>query len=339
MRVATLTQNLRISSTLNTLQDRIADAQLQVSTGKKSQVYSGFDGEDSRRLITLKEQRTTLERYQSNIKATEIRTEAIDASMVAATDLVQDFRRRLYEQVEGLYDDSAPALTTFATTAIQQLNNFINVQSDIGYLFNGADTNVQPLLDKTTTDGLYAAHTFGAIGPGQPAMSAAGGATDIINFVTNFFASDGNWNNVTTPAPQNLSVRIDDNVDTSYGELGNDDGFEEVLEVMYAFANLNFTAGDDTAYQTLVNWGIGKLEAAFDVINTKVGENGVIQAQMQERVEAHRETVTLLESQILSIEDVEPYDAVSEFQTLQAQLEASFQTTRLIRNLSLSKFL
>jgi flagellin-like hook-associated protein FlgL len=60
---------------------------------------------------------------------------------------------------------------------------------------------------------------------------------------------------------------------------------------------------------------------------------------MADRKEAHSETLTLLESQILDVEDVDSYEAVSRFQTLQSQLQASYQTTSLIRNLSLTNFI
>ena len=170
-------------------------------------------------------------------------------------------------------------------------------------------------------------------------MSAGAGATDVIAFVEDFFSTDANWNNVTAPAPGSLQARIDKGVDVSFGELGNDDAFEEVFEVLYAFANANFQAGDDTEYQALVTWGLGKVEAAFDLINDMVGQNGVIGAQLETNLEAHREGLTLLETQVLDIEDVDAYEAVSLFQTLQAQLESSFQTTALLRNLSLTKYI
>jgi flagellar hook-associated protein 3 FlgL len=145
---------------------------------------------------------------------------------------------------------------------------------------------------------------------------------------------------VTTPAPGSLSVRVDQGVDLSYGELANDSStFEEVFDVLYAFSNTTFTAGDDAEYRNLVNWGIRKIEAALDLMNDMVGQNGVVGSEMLSRQQSHKETILLLETQIGNIEDVDPYEAVAEFQTLQAQLEASFQTTAVLRNLSLTRFI
>ncbi|GHD60918.1 hypothetical protein GCM10017083_47570 [Thalassobaculum fulvum] len=327
MRIATVTQNLRIDNSITSIQRQIADAQLQISTGKRSQVYSGFDGQDVRLLINLKEQRTSVESYVTTIKNTQVKTKTIDAALVTFTDITQDLRKKLYEQVEGLYDNSALALQTFANAAIDQLTNLLNQTADGKYLFNGTDTDAQPMIDAATTKGAYV----------QPALS--GGFAGVTAAVTTFFGTDTNWNNVTTPAPGSLRARIDEGVDVTFGELANDDAFEEVFEVMYAFANVNFQPGDDANYEQLVNWGIGKVEAAFELINDMVGQNGVIGAQMKTREEAHSDSLTLLETQILDIEDIDPYEAVSTFQTLQAQLEASFQTTSVLRGLSLTRYL
>lgn len=328
MRISTLSQNLRIDNSITSTQRRIADAQQQIATGKRSQVYSGLNGQDTRLLITLKEQRTSMESYINSINNTKVKTETIDATLQQMTSVADDLRTQLYEQVEGLFNQSSLALSTFATAAINQFSNLLNQTTDGKYLFNGADTNTQPIINPATTQGAYA----------QPAL--AGGAAGIIAASEAFFDVDANWTNVTTPAPGSLSVRVDQGVDLSFGELANDSAtFEEVFDVLYAFSNTTFTPGDDAEYRNLVNWGIGKIEAALGLMNDMVGQNGVIGSEMVSRSESHKESILLLETQIGKIEDVDPYEAVSEFQTLQAQLEASFQTTAVLRNLSLTKFI
>src|SRR3546814_1295185 len=133
------------------------------------------------------------------------------------------------------------------------------------------------------------------------------------------WSSDVCSSDLPTPAPGSLQTRIEKGVDVSYGELANNDGFEEVFEVLYAFANVDFQPGEDAEYEALVNWGIGKVEAAFDVINDMVGRNGVIGSQMETAIQDHEDSMTMLETQILDIEQIDPYEAVSLFQTLQAQ--------------------
>lgn len=339
MRISTVTQNLRIDSSINSLLDQIADSQLQISTGKRSQVYSGFDGADSRVLINLKEQRTTLESYQDTINNAFVKTKTIDAALVQTTDITTDIRKKLYKQVPGFFPQSAQALETFSRTAIDQIANLLNSTADGQFLFSGNDINTRPMLDRATVEA-------NAVGLSGPIPSIANGDTAA--------AIQAYWEGVLgTNAPTDASawyqggtgtfdIRIDEGVTTSFGEVGNDDGFEEVFEVLYAFANIDFdgnVAGADAEYQAMVDWARPKIEAAFDVINDMVGQNGVISRQMQDRQTAHAETLTLVETQVLGVEDVDPYEAVSRFQTLQAQLQASYQTTSLLRGITLTRFL
>jgi len=339
MRISTVTQNLRIDNSINSLLDRIADSQLQISTGKRSQVYSGFQGADTRLLVTLKEQRNSLESYVKTINNTVVKTKVIDSSLRQVTDLTTDMRQKLYEQVDGLYPQSAPALQTFARTAIDQMINFMNSSADGQFLYAGNDINTRPMLDRATVEA-NAVALSGAI----PSIAAGDNAATIQAYWQGVFGNNApnDANEWYQGGTGNFQVRIDEGVDASFGEVGNADGFEEVFEVLYAFANVQYdqnVAGADAEYQAMVDWGLPKIEAAFDVINDMVGQNGVVQRQIDDRKTAHKETLTLVESQILEIEDVDPYEAVSTFQTLQAQLEASYQTTATLRGLSLTRFL
>src|SRR3546814_11430194 len=107
MRISTVTQNLRIDNSITSIQRRIADAQLQISTPNKSQVYSGFSGQDVRLLISLKEQRTSVESYVDSINNTKVKTATIDAELVTFTDITKALRKKLYEPVVGLYENQS----------------------------------------------------------------------------------------------------------------------------------------------------------------------------------------------------------------------------------------
>ena len=339
MRISTVTQNLRMDNSINNLLYQIADSQLQISTGKRSQVYSGLRGADSRVLITLKEQRTTLNSYTDTINNAFVKTKTIDAALRQTTDIVTDMRTKLYEQVQGLYPESSSALQTFSGATITQMINIMNSTADGQYLFSGNDINKAPMIGRGTVEANEVALS-------GPIPSIANGDTAAViqaywqGVMGNNAPADANeWYQGGTGT---FDIRIDEGVNTSFGEVGNDDAFEEVFEVLYAFANMGYdatVANADAEYAAMVSWGLPKIEAAFDLINDMVGQNGVTGRQMEDRKEAHAETLTLLESQILGVEDVDSYEAVSRFQTLQSQLQASYQTTSLIRNLSLTNYI
>src|SRR3546814_13287672 len=111
-----------------------------------------------------------------SINNTKVKTATIDAALVTFTDITQDLRKKLYEQVEGLYENSSLALKTFANSVIDQLSNMLNQTADGKYLFNGTNTDVQPMINAGTTKTLYDAHGAGAVGPGQTAPGSGAGA-------------------------------------------------------------------------------------------------------------------------------------------------------------------
>ena len=102
MRISTLSQNLRIDNSITSIQRNIADAQQQISTGKRSQVYSGFRGQDTRLLITLKEQRTSMESYINSINNTKVKTQTIDASLQQMTTVAEDLRKQAEEKAREI---------------------------------------------------------------------------------------------------------------------------------------------------------------------------------------------------------------------------------------------
>src|SRR3546814_12233938 len=93
-----------------------------------------------------------------SINNTKVKTATIDAALVTFTDITQDLRKKLYEQVEGLYENSSLALKTFANSVIDQLSNMLNQTADGKYLFNGTNTDVQPMINAGTTKTLYDDH-------------------------------------------------------------------------------------------------------------------------------------------------------------------------------------
>ena len=53
----------------------------------------------------------------------------------------------------------------------------------------------------------------------------------------------------------------------------------------------------------------------------------------------HKDDNTLLSNQLDGVENVDPFEAAAEFQLLQGQLQAAYQTTASLRQLSLANYI
>ncbi|MEP3112411.1 flagellin [Nisaea sp.] len=334
MRVATLTMSLRAQNTVLNLQNQFSRAQEQVSTGKISQIYSGLTGDDARVSIQLREEIQTKESYVTTIEQVRTRTKIMESALTGIQDLAEQMRVELINQQEGKFDDTAPVLKQFADSAIDQLVSLLNTQSEGRYLFNGTDVSTAPVDDAATLK----TAAFGAI----PAL-AVGNSAVVIGASATHFGTDANWNNVAGLVPgQTKPFAFDaaEGVRLEFGELANDDStFEELFEVLSIFADVDFAAGLDNDYRALVNDGLARVETAADEIGLMIASLGTTQARMTDIESQHKDDNTLLSNQLDGVENVDPYEAAAEFQLLQGQLQAAYQTTASLRQLSLANYI
>ncbi|MEO9902825.1 flagellin [Nisaea sp.] len=334
MRVATLTMSLRAQNTVLNLQNQFSRAQEQVSTGKISQIYSGLTGDDARVSIQLREEIQTKESYVTTIEQVRTRTKIMESALTGIQDLAEQMRVELINQQEGKFDDTAPVLKQFADSAIDQLVSLLNTQSEGRYLFNGTDVSTAPVDDAATLK----TAAFGAI----PAL-AVGNSAVVIGASATHFGTDATWNNVAGLVPgQTKPFAFDaaEGVRLEFGELANDDStFEELFEVLSIFADVDFAAGLDNDYRALVNDGLARVETAADEIGLMIASLGTTQARMTDIESQHKDDNTLLSNQLDGVENVDPYEAAAEFQLLQGQLQAAYQTTASLRQLSLANYI
>ncbi|UUX50496.1 flagellin [Nisaea acidiphila] len=333
MRIATLTTALRTQNTVLNLQDQMLRAQQQVSTGKVSQIYSGLTGDNARISIQLREEIQTKEAYVNTIEGVRTRTKIMEAALVGMQDLAEEMRAELIKQQEGKYDDTAPVLKQFADSAIDQLVSLLNSQSEGRYLFNGTSVATQPVIDATTLK----TNAFAAITP-----LAVGNSATVIGDSATFFATDGNWNNVGGLPPgqtQPFAFDAAEGVRLEYGELASNDAFEELFEVFAVFADVDYAAGLDADYGALVTDGLTRVETAADQIGLMIASLGTTQGRMTDLEAQHKDDNTVLTKQLDGIENIDSFEAAAEFQLIQGQLQAAYQTTASIRNLSLANYL
>ena len=222
----------------------------------------------------------------------------------------------------------------FADSAIDRLVSLLNTQSEGRYLFNGTDVSTAPVKDAATLK----TAAFGAI----PALTV-GNSAAVITASANHFGTDTNWNDVTGLVPgqtKPFAFDVAEGVRLEFGELANDNSsFEELFEVFALFADITFAAGLENDYRQVIDDGLARVETAADKIGFMLASLGTTQAQMTDIETQHRDDNTLLANQLDSVENIDPYEAATEFQLLQGQLRAAYQTTASLRQLSLANFI
>jgi flagellin-like hook-associated protein FlgL len=161
------------------------------------------------------------------------------------------------------------------------------------------------------------------------ANGGGGGVTHTVN----------SWNKLGTLATTSENtIRTAVGLDISYGESANQETFANLFEVLNIFANVTIGAAQKTEYRTLVDNSRVVVEAAFDSINQMIADLGGDQARLASIEKNHETDIGLLTKQLGNIEDVDSFEAISRFQAIRSQLEASYQITSASRGFSLINF-
>jgi flagellin-like hook-associated protein FlgL len=136
------TQQLTLFHTLNT-QSRMADLQLQLASGKKSQAYSGVS-KDSLKIITLETRRLEIAQFTKNINTADNRLKLMDATVESIEELALELRDILDRSLQ-LPDAAGGNLPAIAANLRDAIVGLLNTRIGDTFLFGGTRTDRLPV--------------------------------------------------------------------------------------------------------------------------------------------------------------------------------------------------
>ncbi len=170
--IATATQNNILRARILEIQNEMMRAQNQVSTGKKTDVYSGLRTE-ARTSISLNNSKATVETYKQTISMTKARMDTMEAVYKRISDIVVEVRNTTLQVIgaEATATGSASAtLKSLAENRLAEIVNLLNSAVDGRHLFGGIALSTPPMIDP------------GSVGTaGTPLDNVAAGAPALAN--------------------------------------------------------------------------------------------------------------------------------------------------------------
>lgn len=304
-RVADFAQHNLIQFYIQNTQARLLDAQNQISTGKVGTHYATL-GTDTTLLVSLEGSHARIDQYLKNIEIVDRRLAAMETNTSMIFDLASNFRKLL---VNGLNVEASSdlALNAAAQDLLAQVAGLLNVKQDGRYLFAGTATNVPP-VDLN-------APGFAAPPPIYP------GTAD-----TGYFQGDST----------KLAVRVDDNLDVTYGVTAEEAGFEQVIRALRLAATAAVGPPQDRAR---IEEALRVVNEALENIPLIVSQIGRARRTLDEVSATHNEVQLFTEESIGNIENVDVAAAMTRLTADQVTLEASFMTIARLSGLSLVNFL
>ncbi len=327
-------------------QNSLNKLEAQISSGKVAESFA--DQPRTTSLISLKTVTASRDQYLTNISAADTRL-SIAAS---ALDSMSDIAEKMTELLLPTETDTVESRKTISTGYLQQMVSLLNAQSGDTYVFGGTDTDSPPVqFDHDPTDDAYWGQGGGYFTYPPPTAADAGKFDASAPYdgtngyrVSYYKGGPGVTDDGTVAA--GLKVRADRDVSVSVGFSAAEPAFESLMRGIHMIASLPSTvpnagppAFTDTDYQELVT-------AARKLIET--GKNGIQEIQIRassaqvtlnNAEQNHKEMLKVELPLISEIEDADPAEAMLKYQKASVQLQAMYQLSVRIQDLSLVNYL
>jgi flagellar hook-associated protein 3 FlgL len=312
---------LTLAQTLNT-QSRMAELQIQVSSGQKAQRYSGIANE-AHRLVSLQDAHARAAQYLQTNGIVDSRLTTMETNISQMFESATQFRTLL---VNALNNNNAGemSISTEAANFKSQFANLLNVQLDGRYLFAGSRTDTSP-VDLN--------------GWSVPPNLTPPLTLPLPQYKSEYYKGDA--------IQQTAEIDTDQVID--YGIAADEDAFDYVLRAMHYVENASAPPDRDTLETALalvnVALGTGTPDAARGAppiardladLRSLIGTSRRAIEQANVR---HNEFTLQLEQNIGDIQSVDVAQTLTELSTQQTQLQASYMTLSRLSQLSLLEFL
>lgn len=330
-----LAQTTSQANRLKDLGSQLADLERQIASGKKYDTLAGFGGAGAQSVQRVRIDRNAIKAYQDNITTVNNRIQQMNQAMTSATTAAQQVVTSITSALQTSSDD-VPNIATQAKNALSFVEDLANLNIDGRYLFAGSDTTSAPVVDDTQLNSNMQSQVTNWLNGTN--------TTAQLESNVNGFSSTQLGMNAALSASGNVTTRIDQSTSIDYTVKADSGGFQKIIQALGLMANLsvpNSSTDVPTTAQlndimnqvsSLLRTGIGQLQAAQTDLGTKTALIGSIQ-------DTHTQDSATLDGLVSTAEGADTTDVVTKIQSLQTQLQASYDVTSTLSKLSLVNFL
>lgn len=306
-RIGSYAQNNQMLQYIEQSKSNADTIEQQLATGLKSQNFAGISSQAAQ-LVSLNDQQTKQQAYIDTITTVNTRMQTMALAINSIENLATQFVGNLPADA---YNTKGETIQEQAQQVLSQVSGYLNTQDGSLYVFSGNLTSTPP------------------VNPGS-------------------LPSPGDLNTNVATAPPNgyyqgdngiAQATIDNNVTMSYGVTAANPAFEQFIRVLNFLATSPpFDQSNPTDIAN-VNQATQMLNQTVQQLQTLQGTVSLQQGQLSSTLTTHQNALTLAKSSVANIEQVDPASAITQLNTLQTQLQASYQTMSMLQQLSLVNYL
>ena len=310
-------QLVRLLDGANTVKAQLDVTNQQVATGRVAGSYAGL-GAQARVSLDLRPQIAHAETWHRNIDTVSGRLTATQSALKGIQDIAAAYFAKT-ATLNGLSASDADTVAAGAKQDLERVAQLINTRVGDVYVFAGEDSAKPPLPDTSQaalTTALLASDTAQA-----PFSATLGTQPPTVEV--------GEGQRVTAGLLANRNTLAASAAPTTGSYL---------RDILRGLATLTTISNGPTLQATAADTRT-RLSSALSTLGEEAGALGNVQRGLATRKDQAGETVTSLQAQVSSVEDVDLAAALTRATNLQTQLQASYQILAGLRNLTLSKYL
>jgi flagellar hook-associated protein 3 FlgL len=323
---STLAMSTTLTNRMTTVQGQIQKLEQQVASGQKASTYAEL-GTQAGVNIALHNEAKSIATYQVNNHVIAGRMSAMDQAMISIHDATESVKNDAYALMPT--DTQRTALINAAKGAFDTVVNALQVSVGGRALFSGDQTDVLSVVSSVFSD----------LQTNIAGLATPLDATSVEAEIQNFFGTTSNFYQGGNAIQ---AAAIDQNMTVDYGILASDPAFRDVLQGLATIAltpKPNVTDTTDAEYTTVIQNAAALLSSGIGQLNALISSNGSNQALVENTNTQHETTLVMVQTQINDIEQTDMTEAASQLAMLRTQLEATYEMTAQINQLSLVNYL
>ncbi|MGQ9365020.1 flagellin [Azospirillum sp. ST 5-10] len=301
-RIATHNHQNQLVQYMLKAEARVAEVQVQASTGLKSTDFKGV-ADDSGRIVDLESYYRRSERYVDEGEVVNGRIEAMHDAVGGMIDLTTQLRS-LVTSLQGSGSAAAESIKTEAQGLLEEFAALLNTQQEGRYLFGGSRTDQAPVSVDAAD---------------YPAATTPSSAD------TSYYSGDGTIS----------YFQASDELIVEYGVTAADPAFEQALRALNLIANMD----TDPVDSDLLAEAYDLSDEAADGLTVVQTKLGAASETLERTIDRHVEEQLVLQTQVDDLRSVDLAEATVRLSQLQASLEATMSLMKVLEETNLSQYL
>jgi flagellar hook-associated protein 3 FlgL len=271
------------------------------------------------------------EGYLNNIETISPRIEMMSKIMSQLSQL----GAQLLSAVHLRSGNNIDSVNQLAKQSLSFAEDLINQKLDGRYLFSGSDTENKPFINDGTLNVNFENEVT--------AWLAGGGNNSLTTAVDGFGAEELGFSSALADSGV-VTARVSQSLDIDYTVKADQPEFQDIIRSFAFLANLkspdpnNGDVPTDQEFSDILDHAAGVLGTGVQEMNDANQQLASKFNLMKSLKEVHLSDMDIFQTQIDRIENIDPQSAIINMQSLQNQLTASYQVTKIVGQMSLVNF-